>query len=302
MSRSLLILLALLGGCDEGPAGNAPVLANVPAPSSEFHPPAGLEKVRIGITPHLEAETLRKAHQGLLDYLSKGLGVPVVLEVAQSYDDLGERIARGEFDVAVFSPYAFARAQRGRRLIPIVSVLSEGSASAGGYILVRSDSPVRTLEELHGKRFAFVDRASTSGYLYPAKLLLDRGLVPQRFFGSIEFLGNHEAALLAVHEGRADGAATYHGALVSLQRNRGIDPLSFRIIAKTPRTPRDIFAAREALDPQVITRLRELLLALSARTPGGRKLLRPLDFNGFVVPQEEPYAALLSVEAAVEKR
>ena len=129
----------------------------------------------------------------------------------------------------------------------------EGSATTTGYIVVRDDSTIRTVDQLKGSQFAFVDPSATAGYLYAAKSLRDNGLDPKRDFATVDFLGNHEAVLLAIFEGRVDAGAAYQGAFHALQASKGIDPLSFRVIAKTQRMPNDVLcvlasAPRELAD------------------------------------------------------
>ncbi len=283
--------------CDErAPAGPQEVRVHAASPA-RFDPPVGFTKLRLSSTPHLDPAGLEKAMAPLADYLSRGLNVPVEVTVATSYDELGQRLARNEVDLAQFTPYSYVRARKTTSLQPIAAVIADGSASAAGYIVVKADSSVQRLEDLKGRSFGFVDPASTSGYLYPLKLMRDRGIDPATFFSRTEFLGHHDAALLAVYEGRVDATASYQGALVALWKSQRIDPLSFRIIAKTPRTPRDIYCAREGLPAEVVRQVRALLLGLSVRTAEGRATLHPLDFNGFVPVDERAYDAVREVQA-----
>ncbi|MHB8876586.1 MAG: phosphate/phosphite/phosphonate ABC transporter substrate-binding protein [Myxococcaceae bacterium] len=292
-------VLALSCACeDESGGGRAPGPVHAATPA-KFVPPPGFTRLRISSTPHLDPETLKAALAPFAAYLSAGLSVPVEVSVAVSYDDLGTQLARGEVDLAQFSPYSYVRAAKKVALHPLVTVISDGSASAAGYVVVKADGPFHRLEDLQGRSFAFIDPASTSGYLYPVKLLRDRGLDPKTFFSHTDFLVHHDAALLAVHEGRFDATATYQGALPALQKAKGIDPLSFRIIAKTPRTPRDIFCTRQGLPEEVVAQLRALLLDVSVRTPAGRAALRPLNVNGFVVADDHAYDFVREVAAEV---
>ncbi|MFZ5482191.1 MAG: phosphate/phosphite/phosphonate ABC transporter substrate-binding protein [Myxococcota bacterium] len=284
------VTLLVLVGCGGEPSYHArPKAAEAPATARAYTPPAGFTTLRVGLTPYLEPGLLLAQREPFRAWLAEELGVAVELRVAASYDDLGARMAAGEVDVGEFSPYAFVRARETMPgLVPMVSQVADGSTSAAGYVVVRADSPLRTLEELAGKRLAFVDPASTTGYLLPTLLLADRGVK----IAAGDFLGNHPAVLLAVHEGRYDAGAVYQGALDSLEESHEIDPLDFRVIAKTPRIPRDILCARPELDATVRDELTLLLLALSARSKEGRELLGPMRVNGFVAADVEAYAPI----------
>ena len=55
-----------------------------------------------------------------------------------------------------------------------------GKTTFTSRIYVRKESGLTTLEDLRGKTIAFVDPASSSGYIYPMVLLIQRGLVRNR--------------------------------------------------------------------------------------------------------------------------
>ncbi len=312
--RALLLapaaLVALLGAaCTDGASRTGPLPpphdagAPTSAKAATWKPPEGFTKLRLATTPYLEPEQLLRSHEPLAALLSESLGVPVELVATRSYDDVGGLLREGKADLGSFSPLAYVRAQRrDEGLTPLVSFIADGSATSAGYIVVRAEGGLTSLEELRGKRFAWVDPSSTSGYLYPRALLLQRGLDPDTFFGETAFLGNHEAALLSVHRGEFDATATWQGALPALQRSRGIDPLEFRIVAKTLRAPKDVFCARPGLPPEVAERVREVLLSLSVRDGRGRSVLGPLHVNGFIPADAALYDEVRRVDEALVAR
>ncbi|MCA3016223.1 MAG: phosphate/phosphite/phosphonate ABC transporter substrate-binding protein [Myxococcaceae bacterium] len=298
-ARLAAVLLAT--ACAEQPLSPSkapPRLA--PARQASFKAPPGFERLRIMVPPVLERASLERAYARLFEYLSRQLGVPVELVVGDTYQDVVERAAGGEVEAVMLSPHTYALTMQKRPLACLVQMIGDGAATAAGYIVVREDSPLRAMSDLPGARFGFVDRASTSGYLYAVKALLDQGIDPRRHLGSMEFLGNHEAVLLAVAEGRIDAGATYQGALVSLKRSHGIDPLSFRIIGKTERTPRDILCVKPELPQPVRDELKRLLLLLTVRERIGRELLTPMSVNGFQLADDAAYDGVRKVAAEIE--
>ncbi len=75
-----------------------------------------------------------------------------------------------------------------------------------GCIFTRSDSPVRRIEDLNGRRFAFSDETSTSGHIFP-RLLLNRSGVT---LGRIYYAGGHPNAVQAVWDGKADAGSAFY--------------------------------------------------------------------------------------------
>ncbi len=77
-------------------------------------------------------------------------------------------------------------------------------------------SHIQNLEELRGRTIAFVDPASSSGYIYPMVMLIKRGLIkdrdPKTFFKEVHFAGSHDAALLALLIRDVDATASFDTA------------------------------------------------------------------------------------------
>lgn len=298
---SLVALTLLLCACDERPPSFAPPPMRAAKKPLAFTPPAGLQALRLGLVPYLERETMLRTHRPLAAYLGGQLHVPVELEVADSYGDALQRFRRGEYDVVELSPLSYARLNTARDVDCVAQSISDGSETGSGYIVVRDDSPVQSIADLKGKRLGLVDPMSTSGGLFPRKVFRDQGLDVRRDFASVEYLGNHEAVLLAVLDGGVDVGATYQGSFGALWRSRAINPLSFRVIAKTPRVPRDIYCVRPGLPKEVAEAFGEALLGISTRDREGRQVLSPLNLNGFVPPKDEAYDGVRSIAKEIDE-
>ncbi len=299
MKHALLVVVLLIACAPfEDPAPPAVLRDRVTVPV--FSPPAGFERLRFGLVPYLAPDTISAAHQRLASYLSKTLSVPVDVVVGDSYSDAIERVSRGEFDLVELSPYAYAKASARTKLRCLAQCIADGSATASGYIFVRDDSPRRTLGDLKGASVAFVDPASTSGYLYARKLLKEHGVDFKADLTHTEFLGNHEAVLLAVRDGRFDAGATFQGAFAELRRSKNVDPLTFRVIGKTPRTPRDIFCVSDTVPEVVAEAITRALLALDGRERAGREILGPLNLNGFRPADDAAYDGVRKVAVEIE--
>jgi phosphonate transport system substrate-binding protein len=52
----------------------------------------------------------------------------------------------------------------------------KGISSYHGLIFVRKDSRIRTAKDMKGKRFVFVDKATTAGYLLPLDYFLEHNI------------------------------------------------------------------------------------------------------------------------------
>jgi len=262
---------------------------------------AGLEELSFGITPYLDPETLGERYRPILAWLQARMDVRLNLVLADSYADMERRAASGEVDVAVLPPYAYVRARRQQPGLQVFAThIAEGSPTYGSYIITAETSPVRTLEDIRGRAFGFVDPHSTSGWLFPADRMLQAGIHPIRDLDA-HYLGGHDRVFDAVLSGEVQAGAVYAGALAE---GRLRNPLAgqIRILAKTERIPLDAYVARAGLPPAAAEAFGAALGQLSTRTPEGRRVLATfLRINGFMPVGDEHYDAVREVDARVRE-
>ena len=92
------------------------------------------------------------------------------------------------------------------------------------------------LEKIRGKRVAFTDESSTSGYLYPAVQLMQAGIDPITDIIPI-FSGGHDASVAAVYSGDADIGIGYDDARRTMRKTNpdvGEKVIVFNITAEIP--------------------------------------------------------------------
>ena len=110
-----------------------------------------------------------------------------------------------------------------------------------GIIFSHTDGKVRRLNDLKGKPFAFVDQGSSSGFKYPLAKLIEAGLEPERDFGEIFYVGNHDAVALAVAKQQVAGGAIWDLTLTNAEKLHG---KVFRYLAETNPIPREAWIAQ----------------------------------------------------------
>jgi phosphonate transport system substrate-binding protein len=202
--------------------------------------------------------------------LGRRAGIEVELATPQSYDALVAMFAQGQVDIGWLPPIPFVGLERAKLAIPLVSH-HRGSVSGFDAVLVALHDPsLVTLYGLVGKRAAWVDPLSASGYVLPRIQLMALGIDPRTTFGSERFYLSHEASVRAVLARQADVAATYarhdeDGKLVrgSWSRIEGADA-ALRVIASFGAVPPDVVAARMDVPEDLRERLAKALMAMSS--------------------------------------
>ncbi|KTS29878.1 phosphonate ABC transporter substrate-binding protein, partial [Methylobacterium indicum] len=110
-------------------------------------------ELTLGVIPAENASGTVDRYTPLTAYLTKELGVPVKLRVANDYAAVIEGQRAGNIQIAFYGPASFARAViTGVKAEPVVNQKHETGVS--GYysvIYVKADSPYKSIEDLKGK-------------------------------------------------------------------------------------------------------------------------------------------------------
>ena len=247
----LLILAALVVG-----------LASRPAPAQEL---------KFGFTPVLSEPEMRAEFEPLMTYLSDAIGQKVTLYIAKDYGDLRTQMENGSVDIGSFSPFAYVDAVQGGKIRIIAQSIIEGSATYRGIIIARRDSGLKSIADLKGKRFAFVDPKSASGYVYPRAMLIEKGINPESYFQESIFAGSHDKVIAAVLGGRVDAGAIYDGAL-GVARRSGVSTENLLTLASSDPIPHDAIAVRIGLDAELTKRIQLALINLD-KSDAGRRVI-----------------------------
>jgi phosphate/phosphite/phosphonate ABC transporter binding protein len=227
--------------------------------------------LKFGFTPVLGQEAERAEFEPLTAYLSDAIGQKVALYVAKNYGDLRTQMEAGDVDIGSFSPFAYVDAAQGGKIRIIAQSVIDGSATYRGIIVARNDSGLKTLTDLQGRRFAFVDPKSASGYVYPRAMLVDKGINPDTFFKETIFAGDHKKVIGAVLDGRVDAGATYDNAL-GIAKASGMASDNLVIVASTEPIPHDAIAVRIGLDDALSKNIQTALVNLD-KTEAGRRVI-----------------------------
>jgi phosphonate transport system substrate-binding protein len=263
-------------------------------------PPAMAQSsLHLVLTPSQKPTDLMATGEEFGQVLGKLVGVPVRVTVASDYAAVIEALRNRTADLAFVHPGGYVLASREAKARIVAKNVWHGKSSFTARIYVRRESGIKSVEDLRGKTMAFVDPASSSGYIYPMVLLVQRGLVtnrdPKTFFKEVVFSGAHDASMRALLNGHVDAIASF-----DLAREQYLkDPAERErivVIAETPAIPEAGIAARDGLDPALVARVRTALLQI--RAPAHAALLKRLyEIDGFEAADDREYD---SVRAAIE--
>lgn len=261
---------------------------------------AGVHSVVWGATPYVTRSVdVAAQYQPMVSLVAELLGIPMSVRVGDDYEHIETMLLSGEIDIALMSPYAYVQAKAKEPGLKVFcSPIANGTETYGAYIVAREDSEIRTLLDLRGKPFGFVNSRSTSGWLYPASRLMDEGMDPTRDVQGI-FFGDHAGVIKAIVSGKVAAGATYDGALAT-GRGQIDGARELRVIARTQRIPYDAYVVRKDFPPRAIPGLQLALGSVSSRDARGRMALKPLGtVNGFIRSDDTVYREIREIEERV---
>lgn len=193
--------------------------------------------LRVGLIPNIAPEDQKAKYEPLRIYLEKKLNRPVQLFVASNYAGVVQAMVSGKLDLAYFGGLTYAQALKQVEVEPIVTEIDRETGTEKYYslIIAGADSGVNSLADLKGKSFAFGDPSSTSGSLYPRKMLLEAGYDWSRDFAPIKqvvYTGGHDATAKAVENGSVAAGGIEGRVLARLEKDGKVDASKIKVIDK----------------------------------------------------------------------
>ncbi len=261
------------------------------------------ERVLIGLIPELNIFKQKARFRLLGDYLTRKIGVPVRFTILSRYGNIIEGFESEHMDGAFFGSFTGALAIERLGVVPLARPVNlDGTSTYRGYVFVRKDSGISDADGMRGKRMAFVDRATTAGYLFPLAWLRQHGVEsPERFFAEHWFTGSHDAAVAAVLDRTADVGAAKHSVFDRVRKENVRVDRELLILASSPPVPSNGLCVRKEMEEDLREALRRALLGLPS-DPQGASVLRELGALKFIETSAADYAPVveLSREAGIQ--
>lgn len=254
---------------------------------SESHP------IQFALVPGQDSAVLLENGKILEKWIHDQTGLYVKMQVPTNFVAVVEALGSQRVDLAILNTFGYIMAhdkyQTSARLIGVNLGLSQYWGQ-----IITANPRIQNLKDLNGKKFAFVDPASTSGYLLAAKLFKEEGIKPSEFI----FAGKHDSVVTMVYQGRVDAGATYHTPAEDgvpqdarrLVKDQFPDVYEkVRILKLTGPIPSDPVVFRKDLPPEITAKLIAALKSFGS-TPEGAKALKNLyHLTGFKDCSDKDY-------------
>lgn len=216
--------------------------------------------VKLYFTPSVDSNTIATNSDEFIKYLEKETGLYFKTGIPTNYIAVVEAFGSSRADIGVMNSFGYIMANEKYGASAKLRVLRYGHDYYQGQIIAHVDSGIKTVKDIQGKKFAFTDPSSTSGYMFPKKILKEAGVQP----GNTMFAIKHDNVVTMIYQGQVDAGATYYSAPSSegkIRDARSRVKTQFpdveskvKIIDITEKIPNDPFVFRKDLSPAIISK------------------------------------------------
>ena len=228
----------------------------------------------------------------LTKHLSTQLNIPIQLRPAPNISMAITDFGKGSTQIAYLTPVAFLEARERFGAVAVAIPLSNGKPTFRLAVVVPTHSPVKQLQDLVGRSFAFGDEKSLL-----QRATIEAGGLKLDQFSRFAYLRHFDNVTKAVLNHDFD-AGIMKESLAQNYAARGL-----RIIHTSPPLPTYVIAVNSSFPAELIPALRKALIDLDAGTPSERDILIALDpaYTGFVPAVDRHFEAVHKLIAPFKK-
>lgn len=261
--------------------------------------------LNVAVIPWQSPEAQKAKLQPLADYLGQKMNRSVNFQITKDYATAVDLLVEGKVEMAYLAALTYIQAhERNASIEPLVLPIDEttGRPWYTSVIVADASKEIKSLQDLKGKRFAFVSPSSTSGFLMPLNALQTKGISPTRDFASIRYPGSHDKTETALAKGDFDAIADDKASFLRAQAAGTLPDANYKIIWESDPIPTPpIVINTSKFTAEEIAQLQQALIDapvgvvdVSGAKSAGYTLAKDADFE----PVRQIYNRLKSITVA----
>jgi len=255
-----------------------------------FTGPASAE-IKLGVLPRLSAVELTTMFTPLADYLSVATGDKVTIVIPKDFDAFKAAVEGGQVDLGFANPLIYVQVKKGPGIEPLaLAVEPKAGAKFRGIIVTRKDSGIEKVQDLKGKKLAFVEKDSAAGYIFQMLTLSKAGLNVEKDFTTLPFVKKHDNVILAVFNKTADAGGIREDDLDKMKDK--VDLSQLKIVAYTDYFPNWPLFTTSTLPKIKAAKVKAALLKLQPGDPLSDKIVGAAKLTGFESVTDKDYDML----------
>ncbi len=254
------------------------------------------EELKIGLIPEQNVFKQMKRYQPLGDYIEKKTGIRIKFTILSRYGNILENYNKLGLDGAFWGSFTGALAIKNLGIEHIARPVNlDGTSSYRGYIFVHKDSTINNVKRMRNQTIAFVDKATTAGYIFPLAYLYDNGVTDiDTYFKEHYFTGSHDAAIHAVINKEASIGCAKNTVFNMLAKDDSAIKDNLVILATSPDFPSNGLGLSKDIKTELKKKLKAALIDMSD-DPEGKDVLNKFGIIKFIETTEADYSPIFNL-------
>jgi phosphonate transport system substrate-binding protein len=298
----LLIMLFLtisfsVGCSDQQKQGvfetNSPILSNNTAVDQKSEP------LQVAVIPARSSQTQIKKLQDLEKYLEETVGRKFELQIQKDYETAVNLLVQEKVQIAYLGPLTYVKAKKlNPQIEPILAPITKSTGRPWHTsMIIANVDKIKDVQDLNNKRFGFVSKSSTTGFLVPTvELFQTIGIEPEKHFREVKFLGSHNLAITALITGEVDAVAVAEEAYIKAQEEEKIDTNKYVKIWESSPLPTDPIVVSTKLNPELINNIKKALID----APAGIIAISGVETAGYTIVDDLNFESIRKLQSKLE--
>jgi phosphonate transport system substrate-binding protein len=247
---------------------------------------------RVTTIPEEAATEQIRKFTPLANYLEQKLGVKVEFTPVNDYPAAVEALVNKKVDLVWFGGFTHVQAnlRSGGKIVPLAQ--REEDTKFQSVFIAKTNSGIKTLNDMKGKQISFGSQSSTSGHLMPRSFLLQAGLNPEKDFRRIAYSGAHDATIASVVSGKVDAAALDITVWRKFVSENKVDTKDVDVFYTTPPYFNYNWSVHTDMPAAMQDRVKKAILDLNPNDPAQAEILKLNRATRYVPTSPENYKGL----------
>lgn len=262
--------------------------------------------IKVFFIPSVDAKVIEDNSKEFKIYLEANTPYKYDVVVPQSYIAVVEAFGTKRADVAVLNTFGYILAHDKYGAEARLTGLRHGTDTYQSQIIAHVDGKINKVVDLKGKKVAFVDAASASGYLLAMKKFNDLSITPSETV----FAGKHDNVVTMVYNKQVDGGATFYSPSDEdgIQDARRLVRTQYpdiekkvKIVELSDPIPNDAVTFRKELPEDIKQVIVDAFLKYVSTEEGKKSFKKIYGFDGVKKSTDADYEAVRNMLKALGK-
>ena len=248
--------------------------------------------LRVTTIPEEAATEQVRKFTPLATYLESQLGMKVQFIPVTDYPAAVESLVNKKVDLVWFGGFTYVQAKlrSGGKVVPLAQ--REEDTKFQSVFIAKTDSGIKTLNDMKGKQVSFGSQSSTSGHAMPRGVLVQAGINPEKDFKRIAYSGAHDATIASVVSGKVDAAALDITVWKKFVTENKVDTKDVNVFFTTPTFFNYNWSVHADMPVALQEKIKAALLALNPANPEHAEILRLNRATRYIETKPENYKEL----------